>query len=141
MVLVENRAYQGTYITICNYESYQNQGQTEEQAEEQAGNKRGTSGGTINNKENNANNENKNNVNGKNIPPPLSEVEAYCTERKNGINAQAFIDFYESKAWMIGKNKMKNWMASVRTWEKNNIRQGNQTTVVPKPKDLTNYGK
>lgn len=49
--------------------------------------------------------------------PTLEEVEKYCLERKNGINAQKFIDFYESKGWMIGKNKMKDWKACVRTWE------------------------
>ena len=53
-------------------------------------------------------------------PPTLDEVEQYCLERANGINAQAFIDFYESKGWMIGKNKMKDWKAAVRTWERKN---------------------
>lgn len=51
------------------------------------------------------------------VPPTLSEVKAYCQERNNGINPQAFIDFYESKGWMIGKNKVKDWKACVRTWE------------------------
>jgi hypothetical protein len=50
-------------------------------------------------------------------PPTFDEVNAYCIERGNGIDAQAFIDFYESKGWMIGKEKMKNWKAAVRTWE------------------------
>lgn len=51
-------------------------------------------------------------------PPTLDEVKAYCNERHNGIDAQYFIDYYTSKGWMIGKNKMKDWKASVRTWEK-----------------------
>lgn len=51
--------------------------------------------------------------------PTLEEVKAYCIERKNGIDPQSFIDFYSAKGWMIGKNKMKDWKASVRTWEKN----------------------
>lgn len=51
------------------------------------------------------------------IPPTVEEVESYCSERGNGIDAQSFIDFYESKGWMIGKNKMKDWKAAVRTWE------------------------
>ena len=50
-------------------------------------------------------------------PPTLEEVTKYCQERKNNVNPQKFIDFYESKGWMIGKNKMKDWKASVRTWE------------------------
>ena len=51
------------------------------------------------------------------IPPTFEEVNAYCIERQNGIDAQAFIDFYESKGWMIGKDRMKSWKAAVRTWE------------------------
>jgi hypothetical protein len=49
--------------------------------------------------------------------PTLDEVKNYCILRKNNIEAEAFIDFYESKDWKIGKNKMKNWKACVRTWE------------------------
>ena len=52
--------------------------------------------------------------------PKLSEVKDYCFERNNNIDAEAFIDFYESKGWMVGKNKMKDWKAAVRTWEKKN---------------------
>ena len=53
------------------------------------------------------------------VRPTVEEVAAYCAERNNGIDAQAFIDFYESKGWMIGKNPMKDWKAAVRTWERN----------------------
>lgn len=51
------------------------------------------------------------------VPPSLSEVKAYCQERNNGINPEQFIDFYESKGWFVGKNKMKDWKAAVRNWE------------------------
>lgn len=51
-------------------------------------------------------------------PPTVEEVRAYCQERQNGIDAQTFVDFYASKGWMIGKNRMKDWRAAVRTWEK-----------------------
>lgn len=50
--------------------------------------------------------------------PDVFEVAAYCQERHNGVDAQAFVDFYESKGWMIGKNPMKDWKAAVRTWER-----------------------
>ena len=53
------------------------------------------------------------------VPPKVEEVEAYCAERKNGINASDFVDFYTGKGWMIGKNKMVDWKAAVRTWERN----------------------
>ena len=51
------------------------------------------------------------------VKPTLEEIEEYCSERNNGINANAFYDFYESKDWYVGKNKMKDWRACVRTWE------------------------
>lgn len=54
-------------------------------------------------------------------PPTFEEVQEYCFERSNEIDAQNFIDFYESKGWVVGKSKMKNWKAAVRTWEKNSI--------------------
>ncbi len=52
-------------------------------------------------------------------PPSLEEVKKYCNERNNGIDAESFIDFYEAKGWMIGKNKIKDWKACIRTWERN----------------------
>ena len=56
------------------------------------------------------------------IIPTLQEVTDYCSERKNSVDPQRFIDFYSSKGWYIGKNKMKDWKAAVRTWEKGNDR-------------------
>lgn len=51
-------------------------------------------------------------------PPSVDDVSEYCAARGNGVDAQRFCDFYEAKGWMVGKNKMKDWKASVRTWEK-----------------------
>ena len=50
-------------------------------------------------------------------PPSVEEVTAYCRERKNGVDAQRFVDFYASKGWKVGQNPMKDWRACVRTWE------------------------
>lgn len=50
--------------------------------------------------------------------PEIQEVLDYCNERKNNVNAQTFIDFYTAKGWYVGKNKMKDWKAAVRTWER-----------------------
>ena len=47
------------------------------------------------------------------------EVYEYCTDRKNKVCPDTFLDFYKSKGWMVGKVKMKDWKACVRTWEKN----------------------
>ena len=52
------------------------------------------------------------------VPPTVDEVRDYCLERNNGIDAETFVDFCSSKNWMIGKNKMKDWRAAIRTWEK-----------------------
>lgn len=49
--------------------------------------------------------------------PTIEEIQEYCKERNNSINADAFYDFYESKNWYVGKNKMQNWKAAIRTWE------------------------
>ena len=51
------------------------------------------------------------------VKPTVEEVEAYCTSRGNTVNAQRFIDHYESNGWKVGKNPMKDWKAAVRTWE------------------------
>lgn len=51
-------------------------------------------------------------------PPKLEEVEAYCRERQNGIDASKFIDYYEAVGWKVGKQPMKDWKAAVRTWER-----------------------
>ena len=52
-------------------------------------------------------------------PPTLDEVAAYCSERSNNVDAQHFMDYYTSNGWLVGKNKMKDWKAAVRTWERN----------------------
>lgn len=52
-------------------------------------------------------------------PPTLEEVKAYCQERGNTLDAERFIDYYTSNGWQVGKNKMRDWKAAVRTWERN----------------------
>jgi len=51
------------------------------------------------------------------VPPTVDEVRDYCKERKNLVDCERFVNFYEAKGWMVGKNKMKDWKAAVRTWE------------------------
>lgn len=50
--------------------------------------------------------------------PLVSDIAEYCRERNNGIDPQRFFDYYEAKGWLIGKTKMKDWRAAVRTWER-----------------------
>lgn len=72
-------------------------------------------------------------------PPTQEEIKIYCLERKNKVDPIKFFDFYESKGWMVGKTKMKDWKASVRTWEKNEKVSSAQN---PKTKiDIKNAGK
>lgn len=51
------------------------------------------------------------------IIPKIEEIKKYCNERNNKINPLQFYDYYQSNGWMVGRNKMKDWKAAVRTWE------------------------
>ncbi len=70
---------------------------------------------------NNTNNyrENRNDSKKRFAVPTVEEVDAYCRERGNNVDAQRFVDFYASKGWRIGKEPMRDWRACVRTWERN----------------------
>lgn len=59
------------------------------------------------------------------VKPTLSEIEQYCIERNNNVNAEQFFDYYESNGWRVGKNSMKDWKAAVRTWERSEYRKAN----------------
>jgi hypothetical protein len=74
------------------------------------------------------------------VKPTLEEVIEYCKERNNNVNAQKFIDHYESKGWVVGKAPMKDWKASVRTWENNGYSNGNNAKPESKPLDTANDG-
>lgn len=50
--------------------------------------------------------------------PELSEISQYCLDRSNKVDPEKFFNHYESNGWKVGKNKMKDWKAAVRTWEK-----------------------
>ena len=63
----------------------------------------------------------------KTVPPSFESLSRYCIERKNGIDPQQFYDFYQSKGWMIGKDKMKDWQAAIRTWEQRNAKNPSHT--------------
>lgn len=56
------------------------------------------------------------------IPPTIEEVKDYCLERKNNVDVNKWHNFYSAKDWMIGKNKIKDWKACVRTWEKEEVK-------------------
>ena len=53
------------------------------------------------------------------VIPTVEEVQEYCRERGNNIDAQHFVDYYSARGWMLGKSHIKDWKACVRTWERN----------------------
>lgn len=64
-------------------------------------------------------------------PPTVQEVAAYCRERANAVDPRAFVDHYTAKGWRIGKTPMRDWRASVRTWEaRDATRQANRKTAI-----------
>lgn len=69
-------------------------------------------------------------------PPTFEEVQSYIQEKGYSVDAEAFIAFYESKGWMVGKNKMKDWRMAVVTWSKrDNIHPARKASVTKKCND------
>lgn len=54
------------------------------------------------------------------IPPPIFLIAKYCKDRNNGIDANYFYDWYQTRGWKVGKDKMKDWQSAIRTWERRN---------------------
>jgi len=69
------------------------------------------------------------------IKPSIDDVRSYCQERKNAVDAQHFLDYYEANGWRVGRNAMKDWRAAVRTWERN----GFSTDAAKKPTEPIKY--
>ena len=61
------------------------------------------------------------------IPPTIEMVEQYIKENGYNVNAEAFMDYYESKGWLVGKSKMKDWQATVRNWSRNEYNKPKST--------------
>jgi hypothetical protein len=99
---------QGTVIEVVNYKKYQLT--TNELTNERPLNDHQTT--------TNKNVKNEKNERSIFIEPTYNDILEYCIERKNGVDVNKFLNFYSSKGWMVGKNKMIDWKACVRTWEK-----------------------
>jgi hypothetical protein len=97
-----------TIITICKYDTYQDE---ETQTNTQPTNNQQTNNNQL------TTNKNDNNKN-KFVIPTFQDINSYCLERGTTVDANKFIDYYTSNGWMVGKNKMKDWKACVRRWEK-----------------------
>jgi hypothetical protein len=71
--------------------------------------------------------------------PTLLEIKNYCVERVNNVDPEAFFDFYESKGWLVGKSKMKDWKAAIRTWERTETKKEKPMSKIDK--QLSEYLK
>lgn len=138
-----------TLLTIINYEVYQGVPNTDQTLTEHQSNTNRTLTETTKEYKNIRNKEFKENDTPNGVskrkcfaPPTVEEVRAYCQERGNNIDPQRFVDFYESKGWFVGKNKMKSWEAAVRNWESRDKqtapKQPNEKTWGAKIYDLSN---
>lgn len=67
-------------------------------------------------------------------PPTPEDVREYCRENGLSVDADRFVDFYESKNWYVGKNKMKDWKAAVRNWARSQ-RQESTAKGTEKPRN------
>ena len=64
------------------------------------------------------------------VKPSVEEIKAYAIEQGyTDFEADRFYDFYESKGWLVGKNKMKSWQAAVRNWQRNSKPRGKQEAI------------
>ena len=59
-----------------------------------------------------------------NIIPSLQDVIDYCNERNNGVDANRWYDYYTANGWKVGRVPMKDWKATVRTWERKQNERG-----------------
>ncbi|MCD8231460.1 MAG: DUF6291 domain-containing protein [Clostridiales bacterium] len=58
------------------------------------------------------------------VPPTVEEVKQYCQEKGYTFDPERFVNFYNSKNWMVGKNKMTNWKSAAANWNKDNQQRG-----------------
>jgi len=80
------------------------------------------------------------NTKGSFVKPTIIDIKEYCKERKNNVDCETFFNFYESKDWLIGKNKMKNWKACIITWEKSRNNKNKDNTTSHRHQKGQDYG-
>lgn len=64
------------------------------------------------------------------IPPSIEDVREYCLQQGYKIDTERFVDYYTSNGWMVGRNKMKDWKAAVRTWVRNSKGEEKKTNNI-----------
>jgi len=145
-MVVRNGDTKGTLLTIVNYDKFQLCGDTEGDTEETRRRHEGDTGRKKDREEaekeekkqkkNKGEEEKKESIQeGKEIkniynppnkfPPSVQDVADYVREKGyKDVSPEYFVDFYESKGWMVGKNRMKDWKAAVRGWHSRNGKDG-----------------
>lgn len=119
-------------ITIVNWCLYQG---NEQQIEQQMNNQCTTNEQPVNTNKNVRMKECKKDIESRRFTPPTpQEVSEYCIEKGYSVDADKFVDFYTAKNWMIGKNKMKDWKAAVRNWNRRDKDESKQQAK-QKPKN------
>lgn len=107
-----------TYILAPNLQNThpQNRGMEELHPQNEGIENEGDNNNNYNN--NSLNNNNYNRESNSFAPPTVKEVAAYCKDQGFKTDPEVFINYYNSKSWMIGKNQMTDWKAALNTWEK-----------------------
>lgn len=70
--------------------------------------------------------------------PTLEELKAYIAENSYTFSAEAFMDYYESNGWKVGRNPMKSWQATCRTWQRHELPSGGQGSTGTVPPEIDN---
>ena len=66
-------------------------------------------------------------------PPTREEAAAYVKEQGlTRVDLDKFFDYYASNGWKVGKNSMKDWKATLRNWNRNEVDK-----VRPSPSGIT----
>lgn len=125
-----------TVYFIKNYEKYNHQESLQNKGADDSANQQPTSSQPAANQQlttyKESNKENKGNK-VLFIPPSIEQVKEYCTERNNSVNPQKWHNHYTSNGWMVGKTKMKDWKAAVRTWEDDKPKQTTPNSIKNDP--------
>ena len=117
-MIIKKTDHKKTTISIVNWGKYQMQGTKKGPMEDRSETDERPIEDTNKNDKNEKNV--KNNTKRTFVPPSLEEVKSYCEERHNRVDPEAFIAFYNSNGWRVGRNKMKSWKSAIITWEKRN---------------------
>lgn len=133
-------------ITICNWECYQtDNNEANTQINVGAANAQQTANQQLTTNKNDKNIKNERidthaQQNHSFVKPTVQEVEAYARSQGYGIDSRHFWDYYESRGWMVGQCRMKDWRAAVRTWNRNQKTYGKKTVLPRVGKEVVNHG-